>query len=346
MTSLLLEEIREQPEILRTFLREERSHVREIADDLSRRLITCVIIAARGSSDNAATYGRYLLESRARWPVSLAAPSLFTLYRQPPNLRGALIIGISQSGESQDVLEVVAEGRRQGAATLAITNVEGSPMAREAEHVLLCRARIEQSIAATKTYTAELYALAWLATEVAGDGEGERQLQELPDRHEQSLAVETLIRERAERYRYARHLVVVGRGFNYATAYEIALKLKELTYTIAEPYSSADFRHGPIAIVEPGFPVIVIAPSGLALEDVGSLARELRERKAELLVISDRDEILSLAQVPLRLPDGIQEWVSPIVAVVPGQFLAAYLALAKGLDPDQPRALRKITITR
>jgi len=343
--STLQKEINEQPAVLRRFAEEEADKVREVARRIREAGVHYAVIAARGTSDNAAIYTRYLLESFCDLPVSLAAPSIYTLYKSPPSLEKALVVGISQSGEGADVNAVVEEGRRQGALTLALTNFAESPLAEAAAHTILLRAGEEKSVAATKTYTSQLYAMAWLAAFLREEKEYESALRALPEQMAAVLALQELIAARAERYRYARHLVVVGRGFNYATAFEIALKLKELTYMVAEPYSSADFRHGPIAIVEGGFPVLAIAPTGAALDDVASLIADLESRGAELLVISDRQELLGKARLPLRLPVTVDEWLSPILCVLPGQLLAYHLALAKDLDPDNPRTLQKVTST-
>ena len=345
MESLLQKEINEQPAVLRRFIEEEVDNVREVARQIREAGVHHAIIAARGTSDNAAIYARYLLESLCDLPVSLAAPSLYTLYKSPPSLDKALVVGISQSGEGADVTAVVEEGRRQGALTLALTNFPQSPLAEAAAHNILLRAGEEKSVAATKTYTTQLYAMAWLAAFLRDEEEREEALRALPEQMATVLQLQELIAARAERYRYARHLVVVGRGFNYATAFEIALKLKELTYMVAEPYSSADFRHGPIAIVEGGFPVLAIAPTGAVLDDVASLIADLESRGAELLVVSDQQELLDKARLPLRLPVTVEEWLSPILCVVPGQLLAYHLALAKDLDPDNPRTLQKVTST-
>lgn len=347
MKSLLRQEIHDQPDTLRQFIEEEREQVAAVARKIRQAGVRYVVLAARGTSDNAALYARYLLESFCDLPVSLAAPSVYTLYRSPPDLKDALVIGVSQSGEGEDVIEVVAEGRRQGALTLALTNFAGSPLADEAEEVILLRAGEEKSVAATKTYTAQLYALAWLAAYLRGlDDATEAALCVVPGQVAQVLALEEVIADRAERYRYADHFVVVGRGYNYATAFEIALKLKELTYIVAEPYSSADFRHGPIAMVEPGFPMMVVAPAGATQADLHTLLVDLAERQAELLVVSDEEALLEQARLPLPLNVAVPEWLSPLLCVLPGQLLAYHLALAKDLDPDNPRTLQKVTITR
>lgn len=342
---MLFREIHEQPDVLSTLIDREADNVRRIAGRLRERNIRYLVIAARGSSDNAATYAKYLFGTVANLPVSLATPSLFTLYQRPPNLAGALVIGISQSGQSTDIVEVVREGRRQGVPTLAVTNHPRSPLAEAATEVIEIHAGEEKSIAATKTYTAQLVTLALLSSFWVDDNRCVEEIRRLPEQVAHTLALDEIVGEHAERYRYMQDCVVIGRGYNYATAFEIALKLKELTYLVAEPYSSADFRHGPIALVEGGFPVICILPSGRVYEHVFKLANDLKARNAELLVISDRGAALDLAVTPFHLPAGIPEWLSPVPCVIPGQLLAYYLTLAKGFDPDHPRGLRKVTDT-
>jgi len=344
--SYLEEEIAEQPQVLARLLAEESARAKEIARAIQGRAPQFVLIAARGTSDHAATYGKYLLAATCGLPVALAAPSLFTIYRRPPRLQGALVVGISQSGRSPDIVEVVAEGRRQGALTLGITNDPQSPLGQAAELCLPCHAGEERSVAATKTYTAQLAALALVAVALAGDGQMWAQLERLPEWVGHALGLAPAMPQRVERFRYMERCVLIGRGYNYATALEIALKLKELTYVVAEPYSSADFRHGPIAMVEPGFPVLMVAPSGAVYPDLVALARELRELGAELVMVSDQREALALAQTGLALPEAVPEWLSPVVAVVPGQLFAAALTRAKGYDQDQPRGLQKVTRTR
>ena len=343
--SHLRDEIFEQPKVLERLIEGQRETAVAVAQAIQRSGVELVVIAARGTSDNAATYGKYILAQANGLPVALATPSLFTIYKAPPRLTKALVMGISQSGESTDIVEVVAEGRRQGALTLAITNQADSPLAQAAEHILLCQAGREQSVAATKTYTAQLAALALLSVALKNDGERLAALRKLPAAVEKTLALEERVQRAVERYRYVESCVVIGRGYNYATAYEIALKLKELTYIMAEPYSPADFMHGPIAMVDGGFPAIVVAPDGAVFENARAFTRELQGRGAELVVVSDRNEILSMATTPLPLPTSVPEWLSPITSVVPGQLFTLYLTLAKGYDPDHPRGLRKVTKT-
>lgn len=344
--SHLRREILEQPEALRRLLENERSNIESVAGIVQDRAPRFILLAARGTSDNAARYGQYLFGAANSLPVALATPSLFTTYEKPPRLDEALVLGISQSGQSPDIVAVVEEGRRQGALTLAVTNDHHSPLATAAEHTIRLHAGREQSIAATKTYTTSLLALAMLSAALAKDVERFQALKALPDLVSKVVASAPVINKAVERYRYMESCVVIGRGYNYATAFEIALKLKELTYVLADPYSPADFLHGPMALVEQGFPVIAIVPEGRVATEMLDFLRQLREREAELVVISALGDALALAQTSLPLPAGIPEWLSPLVAVVPGQIFALGLTLAKGFDPDHPRGLRKITLTR
>lgn len=344
--SFLQTEIHQQAAVLERLLEQESENATEIAARLRARDFRHVIIAARGSSDNAARYGQYLLGAHNRLPVGLATPSLYSVYKQPPRLTGCLVVGISQSGQSPDIVAVLEEARRQRVPTLAITNAPDSPLARQAEHIIPLHAGEERAVAATKTYASQLAALALLSCVLDEDLERLAMLRRVPHAIDQVLRNESQIVAAVARYRYMETCVVLGRGYNYATAYEIALKLKELNYLIAESYSSADFMHGPIAVVGGGFPAMVVAPSGQMFQTMRDFSLELRTRGAELLVISDREDLLAEAVTPFPIPGGIPEWLSPLVTVVPGQLFALHLTLAKGNDPDRPAGLQKVTTTR
>jgi glucosamine--fructose-6-phosphate aminotransferase (isomerizing) len=340
-------EIHEQPAVLRRLVETQGRAVRDIARSLVGREVHGVFLAARGTSDNAGLYAKYVWESFNRLPVALAAPSLFSVYKRPPVLGSALVVAVSQSGQSPDIVDVVAEGRRQGAPTLVISNDPRSPLARAAEAVIDISAGKEEAVAATKTYTAQLLAIAMLSAALAGDEERWRELERIPALVEEALAASRSVAERAERYRFMDRCVVLGRGYNYATACEWALKLKELAYVIAEPYSWADFQHGPVAMLDRGFPVLAVAPGGAFFEDTLSLlSRLIEERHIELLVVSDQDRALSLAHTSLRLPGGVSEWLSPIVGIVAAQLFCYHLTRTMGLDTEAPRGLRKVTLTR
>ena len=349
MTSLtqshLYREIHEQPDVLRRLLDMEEATAQALADLIRGRDIHHVVIAARGTSDNAGRYAQYVLGSRNGLSVGLAAPSLFTIYQRPPRLDNTLVLGISQSGQSPDIVAVLAEARQQGAPTAVLTNRVDSPLAEQGDVVINLHAGEERAVAATKTYTAELAAVALLSVALSGEAEARAALWAAPDAVAATLAMNETIAAVAPRYRYMPRCVVIGRGYNYATAFETALKLKEMTYTIVEPYSSADFLHGPLAMLEPGFPVIVIAPSGLLAAEAVNFIGTLRARQAEIIAISDDAAVLAAAHIPLALPVSLPEWLSPLTAIVPGQLLALQLAHTRDFDVDAPRAIHKVTET-
>jgi glucosamine--fructose-6-phosphate aminotransferase (isomerizing) len=341
----LFREIHEQPDVVARLFSTQRAQLARLADAIRTRQITHVVIAARGTSDNAARYAQYVLGVRNSLLVALAAPSVFTIYGASPRLDRALVIGISQSGTSPDIVAVLAGARRQRALTAVFTNDPSSDLAGQGEFVIDLCAGTEQAVAATKTYTAELAAIALLSALLAGDAEGERDLQRVPAALRDVLAMRAAVAAVADSCREMERSVVIGRGFNYATAFEVALKMKELTYTIVEPYSSADFLHGPIAMIEREFPAIVLAPSGRLFDEMASLMQTLAAREAEVIGVSDRSEALGAARVRLRVPVTVPEWLSPLTFIVPGQLLAMTLARARGFDLDTPRAIRKVTRT-
>ncbi|MEO8287876.1 MAG: SIS domain-containing protein [Chloroflexota bacterium] len=344
----LHDEILEQPAVLQGWLESRMETVREIARTIQERNIEYVFLAARGTSDHAGVYAQYLLGTRNRLPVALAAPSLFTMYDESPRLKNALVIGISQSGQSPDIVSVIAEGRRQGAITLSITNDSESPLAQQAELKLDVQAGPEKAVAATKTYTAELMALAALSVALAGNRQQDVEaLARVPGAIETALRLEGEVEQIARKQSDMEQCVVLGRGYNYATAQEWALKLKELAYVFTDVYSTADFQHGPIAILDPGFPVLAVASQGAVFADqLGVLARLRDDYKAELVVISDSPEAVALAHSGLLLPDNLPEWLTPIVNIVPAQLFCYHLTRAKGLDTEKPRTLRKVTLTQ
>lgn len=341
--SWLEREIASQPALVEALLRRELPHVREIVARLPP--FSYALIAARGSSDHAATYATYSWGALAGYPVALATPSLYSVYQTPPRMDDALVIGVSQSGQSPDIVAVLAEARRQGRPTLAITNDPASPLGATSDEIIALGVGAEKSVAATKTYLAEMAVMALLAAVLSGDAARVAELEALPAALEATLHGTDDIAGRIARYREMVACTIIGRGYNYATAFELALKLRELTYTLASAYSSADFRHGPIATIGKDSPVILIMPSGATYPDLYELAVDLRAREADLLVISDNPDALALATTPLPLPAATTDWLSPLTAILPGQVFALQLTLARGLDPDAPRGLHKVTRT-
>jgi glutamine---fructose-6-phosphate transaminase (isomerizing) len=344
--SRMLQEIREQPEALARTLDGELRAVQRFKKLMERVRPRLVVLVARGTSDNAAQFGRYLIEITTGIPVSLAAPSVETLYRAPMDYRGALVVALSQSGESTDTNLFLERARQQGALTLGITNERSSTLARLADHVFLVRAGKEKGVAATKTYTGQMLACYLLAYALGGRIPM-ADLERLPELVESALRLEPVVAEMAERYRYMRFAAVVGRGLNYANAFEFALKLMETCYVIAERFSSADFLHGPIALVEPGFPVFAFAPAGVTWNSMDATLARLQTLQAEIVAFTDRGNpaVDARATKLIRLPRRIKPLWTPIPYIVPAQLFAASLAALKGLNPDKPRTLSKITLT-
>lgn len=346
MKSLFEAEIHEQPESLTRLLEEGKPRAFEIAAAIRGFGPRFVMVAARGSSDNAARYGQYLFGVRNRLAVGLAAPSLFTHYDAAPHLEGALVLGISQSGQSPDIVEVLHRARGQGALTVAITNDPGAPLAEAAQHQLPLFAGKERAVAATKTYTAQLLALAMLSAALEGGGAQWDELRALPGQVKETLALNRDLAGAAARYSTSDRLVVVGRGFNLSTAFEIALKIKETSYVMADPYSSADFQHGPIAMLDQTLPLLVVAPGAAAAADMAELLARARRSRAPLVALTDQPELQASADTTLPVPTQVPEWLSPVTSVVAGQLWAHALTRARGLDPDAPRGLAKVTLTR
>ncbi len=343
----LRDEIFQQADVLQNLLDTEWGHIQQLAQEIKARQINYIFLTARGTSDNAGLYLKYLFGINNGISVALSAPSMFSIYHAPPKLEGSMVLAISQSGQSPDIVEVVESGRKQGALTLTITNTADSPLANAADHVIDVQAGVEKAVAATKTYTAQLMSIAMLSLALNPDPEKLAVLRRTPEFVASILDQAAVMEEAVERYYYMKQCVIVGRGYNYATAFEWALKLEEMTYIVAKPYSSADFRHGPIAMVELGFPIFMVAPRGEVYPQLLDLAVELREqKKASLLILSNEEEILKHSSTPIRLPAEMPEWLSPIVSIVPGQLSAYYLAMMRGLDTENPRSLSKVTRTR
>lgn len=303
-----------------------------------------IVFVARGSSDNAATWGKYYMESHLRIPVSLCAPSLFTIYKLPPNLKSSLVIAISQSGESDDICEVVNNANEQGALTIGITNNPQGKLAQIAKINIFLNSGIEKSVAATKTYLSQLVSIYFLTNTLMGRNilpEFDKILNAMED----ILKREEEIKEKVKPYKYMEHCAVLGRGFNLSTALETALKLKETSYIIAQPYSSADFMHGPLALASEGFPVFFFVPKGESMEHSVEVLKTLKEKGSDIFIFTNEIKLL-------KEYDGIYincdapEYVTPIPFIYPAQFFAYYLAEIKGRDPDNPRNIRKVTITR
>ncbi len=344
--SLMLSEIYEQPNAVKQAVENGRETAASLVKELQSRNIRHVVIAARGTSDNAATYAKYLIEIVCGKSVALAAPSVTTLYDAVVDMSDCLVLGISQSGQATDVVQTLAAARKSGAVTAGITNVQNSPLTSVSDFVLYCDAGNEKAVAATKTYTTSLALVALLAGLWSENAEILDGLNTLPEKMTTVLKLNDAILNTVERYRYITECTVLARGLNQATALEAALKMTETSYLVCKPYSGADFLHGPVAMVNEGFPCLLYAPDGKAFPFMVELAEKLKERDAELIIFAHDSSILKLATRPVYIAPEVSELLSPILYILPGQLWACHLSQTRGQDPDQPRGLSKVTLTR
>lgn len=331
-------EIFEQPEAVARLLDREKARAFRLGDELRRRKVSFAVLAARGTSDHAATVGKYLFGCRLGVAAGLAAPSVVTLYKSRLRLKGALVVGISQSGRSPDIVEYLRQAGRSGAVTVALTNDASSPLAAAARHTLPLHAGPELSVAATKTFTAQLAGLYLLAAGWQGGRAGEEllsELREIPQELTDALGLDEDIARRMRENRSLERCVVIGRGFAYPVALETALKLKEAAGAFAEGASAADFLHGPIGMAKrqagKAFRALLLLSRGPGLPTTRRVARRLGAAGVPLLEFG-----------PPPVPDAL----SPFPLAVWGQLAAYHLALGKGRDPDQPEGLRKVTKTK
>ena len=340
----LRSEIAEQPGVLQRLLDESWPEAKRAAKDLAKA--QHLTLVARGSSDNAATYGKYVFESVAGIVTASAAPSLVTRYDAPPRFSGGAVIGISQSGSSPDVAAVVDAARGDGAFTLALTNVARSALARAADATFLLRCGRERAVAATKTYTASCLSLAILASAMAqARGGSGLSLAGIVEAVREAVGREDEARRLARRIGKGERLVVLGRGYDYAAALEGALKIKELARVWAEPYSTADFAHGPRTLLARGTPVLLFASVGATIDEARRMARQAHARGARVYAITNDDRLAEQSDDAVLLESAVSEALSPISLVVVGQHVAASVARQRGRDPERPAGLSKVTRT-
>ncbi|MEO3812908.1 SIS domain-containing protein [Sphaerisporangium sp. B11E5] len=343
MTTKMRSEIAEQPAALRATLDALLPRVDEV-EALAARTRHLVFVA-RGTSDNAAVYGRYLVEAYAGRMAGLAAPSIATTYKRKIDLSGALAVGLSQSGRTEEIVETLAWAKDCGAATVAITNGgAGSPLAQAADLALCTEAGVEEAVPATKTYTTQLAALAVLALGLGADVKAD-DLARVPDAVEELVADPGDLDAVVEGLAGVAGVVVSGRGMAFSTALETALKLKEACYLHAMGLSYADLLHGPIAVVDRDTPALLVAAGeGPTLPGTVALARRVTGAGAAAYAVGGGAELAGAATAALNGP-ALPEWVAPMGLIVPGQLLTEALARRLGHDPDSPRGLNKVTQT-
>lgn len=332
-------EMAEQPAVLERMV-ERRDAIKAAVGGLLPEHLCGTVLVARGSSDTAALYGRYLFEMASGRPVALASPSLHTLYRTAADHRGYVAIAISQSGRTPEVVSVLQRMRATGARTIAIVNATDSPLGGAADVLIDLSAGGEQAIPATKTFTATLVALALVAAAMGSLPWSDRDLTALPRLVSQVLDDHARAATIARRLDGADRVLAVARGPLLAAASETALKIRETSAIFAEAFSAADLRHGAIAMVTPDVPVLAFSAPGPAADDVTDMCTLLRARGATVTVISPQPA------ADLPLPAAVPEALQPVTAAVRGQQIALYAALARHVDPDAPTGLTKVTLTR
>ncbi len=343
----LEKEIREQPSVLRSIEEKNKDTIRALVADIKSRNITNVYFAARGTSDHACIYAQYLYGIHLGIPSGLATSSVISKYECSLKLENALVIGVSQSGAAEDVLCVLKNGNACNTITVAITNNADSIMAKEAKYTLLCNAGPEYSIAATKTFTSQMYVLALLCAEWSGNEKLLCALRKVPDAVEEMLNyVPEKIEEYIQRYRYLSAATVLGRGFMYPIALEGALKVLETNQVKMKGYPISDFYHGPLAQIHPTDLVFLLAAEGPTLDDATAMLEKLESIDAEVFLITDNAELIKDRKIAIKLPELGCDCVSPFLFAVTMQLIALKLTEVKGLNPDKSEVLNKVTVTK
>lgn len=346
MSTLMEKEIFEQARVFKDALEYNKKTLDELAGIIRKGDIVGIVLSARGSSDNAGTYFKYAMENLAGIPVVMSAPSVITMYGKGLKLKGYMVIGVSQSGAAEDVMAVLSEAKRQGALTVSITNNLGSKMAAMTDYHLYCNAGEEKSVAATKTFSAQMYLLGQLAARASGADEVIEELDNLPQSFEKVYSLDGRIKEIAESIKDISSMIVLARGLNYAIAQETSLKLQETCYVNARPYPASDFAHGPFALVDENMMLLLIAPSGPSQNDMLSLKDRILAASGKVIIYTDKQEFAKGCEEAVILPVSGSDYANPFYSVLVSQLLACNLSRARGLNPDSPRGLKKVTVTR
>jgi Glucosamine 6-phosphate synthetase, contains amidotransferase and phosphosugar isomerase domains len=343
-TTLMYQEIHEQPEALRNTYKLNIEKIKKVATAVKEAKITNVILTARGSSDNVCVYFKYLCEIYVGLPCGFSAPSVATIYGGRLKLDHTLVIGVSQSGAGLDILQVIDDANRCGAMTLAITNDPNSLLAKASHEDLFLGCGEEKSVAATKTFTTQMYLLGLLVAELADNDYLRDNLAKVPALLEETLKAEPLIEKLAIESKGFYDCYMLARGLSYVTALESALKLQETTYIKSKAYSISDFYHGPFAVVDQSQNIFLLHGFGLTNMDTYAMFERLINTKANVIVVSN-DDYFSDYEKTLVTPK-CEECIAPFSLIAAMQLFSNFLSLLKGNDPDTPRGLKKVTVTR
>ncbi|HCG36204.1 MAG TPA: glutamine--fructose-6-phosphate aminotransferase [Clostridiales bacterium] len=345
--TLMEKEINEQSHILDTVHEANTPTIQKLVAKMKEKKCRYAYFAARGTSDHASIYAQYLFGTYAGLPSGLACCSILTAYEGNLDLSDAVVFGVSQSGKAADALAVMEHAKKQGAVVVSVTNYADSPMAKVADFSLLCNAGEEKSVAATKTFTAQMYVMALVVAEYTQNSTLQNALQQVPEALGHWLpALNQSIDSFVSRYRYSNDGFSLGRGVNYPVALEAALKLQETNYVRMKGAAVSDFYHGPLAQVEPGTFVILFASHGPVYKDAVAMLSKLDELGAETLVVTDDKDLAASRQLSVRTPDVGTDAASVYFNAVFAQTFACKLTAVKGRNPDEPRNLKKVTITK
>jgi len=342
----MLKEIYEQPSVMKRCFESNAEIIRLIAKNIKDSNIDNIIFVARGSSDNAATFGKYIIEILSGIPVGLAAPSVASLYKKNLKLGKTCVIGVSQSGQSEDICSFLNMAKANGAMTVAITNNPDSKLSNIAEYKLNMNVGVEEAVAATKSFTAEVLLLELLAIFLAEDEKLIFELSKIEDIIIDALGKEDLIKANIYRFRYMDECFILGRGLSFPIALEFALKVQETSYARAKGFSTSDFRHGPLAMIERNIPVFILAPIDETIEDNIEIAERLSKEGIDIITFSDSLELNKKACMCLEIRNDLNKYMKPLYIIPLVQLFSYHLCVLKGNDPDKPRRLNKVTITK
>ena len=337
-------DIHEQPESMEKCYQNNISKITKLAQEIRNKNIRMIYIAARGSSEHAGIYAQHIMQLETGIPAAIALPSIFTIYGKSICLENTLVLGISQSGQAEDVIQVIKEANRQKAMTVSITSYPDSPLARESRCSLFCEA--DQAIPATKTFMTTMQILAWITAEWAQNQGLCLDLKTLPQKIRETVEINEDVSREIQRFRFLQECFILARGVNFAAAVESELKMQETTYIRARAYAISDFQHGPISMVEKGCPIFFLAPKGQSKPNAAEMIDRMIRRDADLAIISNDAQLLGKGTSAFRIPDTDNDMLSPFYNVTVMQMIACQIALLKGLDPDKPRGMNKIIITR
>lgn len=355
--TLMWKEISETPEIFNKIINNNAEKIKSLVEAIKSSKATNFVAAARGTSDHALIYFKYLLEINSDYTVGLSAPSVITLYKGKVNYANSVVIGCSQSGKAADVLEVIRKGNEQGAITIGVTNDEESPIAKEAKYHLFCSCGEEKSVAATKTFSAELFIMLWLASELAKLKDNLALIKTLGQEINHVIPqIDSLTTKYAEMFKDMKSGFVLSRGLTYPIALEATLKLQETCYIQMKGYPNSEFYHGPMAMVNPSTPVIVYCAKNNGDDEMQSIVRADQVKCLEkmlslgapvLLITNDcvltgKSPKCNDALINFSLPEEFAMFIFALFA----QMFACKISCSIGNNPDSPRALKKVTITK